>query len=490
MSNHEPGPAPGKSRGFPLALKVNIIIVASLVIGIGGAISYIAVTQYRSSLAATDLALRQQSQILYYAVKNLMLPGEAPIARSFLADIQQNAGLDYLLDLFRVNGVEAFIDNLTIRKVNENIRASGKQFPLKPEPTPQPQRKDMRETHFHDAAEMGNEVIFQVASGSTVVRTIITPLLNSPPCAACHGGDHTIRGIIQVTTDLTEELAGPRRALAISGAFFLLLVTALALVLTQFLRRTVIAPVTRIGAVCANVAAGRFDKKVVVTTRDEMGELGRTVNTMVDGLFERFELAKYVSASTVQSIRDGARGKRVGITMLFSDVRGFTSYSERQEPETIVASLNKLLTAQTDIIHANGGDVDKYVGDEIVSLFTGEDQHMCACRSALAIQAELVKNRTTLYDGLAVGIGINTGEVVLGMIGSEKRADFTVIGDAVNYTARLCSSAKPAMIIISESTWAAVRGKLSARGPFGLRVKGKQAEQKVYILQGLEENTR
>jgi class 3 adenylate cyclase len=477
-------------RAIPLALKVNIIIVASLVIGIGGAISYISLANYRSSLAETDLGLRQQSQILYYAIKNLMLPGEAPIARSFLADIQQNAGLDYTIGISRVNGVEAFVDNQTIRTVNANIRKSGMQFPLKPEPTPQPRRKDMRESHFHDSAEMGNEVIFQVSGGPRVVRTIFTPLLNSPPCTGCHGTDHTIRGIIEVTTDLTEEFAGPRNALLIAGAFFLVLVTALALVLTQFLRRTVIAPVTRIGAVCAEVTAGRFDSRVETSSRDELGQLGRTVNTMVEGLFERFELSKFVSSSTVQSIRDGAKGKREAITMLFSDVRGFTSYSERQEPETIVASLNKLLTAQTEIIHAHGGDVDKYVGDEIVSIFTGPDQQLRACRAALAIQHELVRNRTVLYDGLSVGVGINSGEVVLGMIGSEKRADFTVIGDAVNYTARLCSSARPGMIIISEAAWDAVRGKASAKGPYALRVKGKEAEQKVYLLQGLKEEPR
>lgn len=476
-------------RAFPIALKVNLIIVASLVIGIGGGIFYIAFSQYRASLAGTDLSLRQQSQILYYAVKNLMLPGEAPIARSFLADIQQNSGLDYRIALYRTTGVEAFVDNQTIRRVNGNIKASGKQFPLKPEPTPRPGQIDLQEAHFQEAAESGAETISQAASGGTVVRMVFTPLLNSPPCAACHGTDHSVRGVIQVTADLTDELAGPRTALAIAGVFFLALVTGLALVLTLFLRHVVIRPVTRIGEVCASVTAGRFDQRVDLAVNDEIGDLGRTVNTMVKGLFERFELAKYVSASTVQSIRDGARGKRVGITMLFSDVRGFTSYSEKQEPETIVSSLNKILSAQTDIIHANGGDVDKYVGDEIVSIFTGEDQHVRACRSALAIQAELLKNKETLYDGLAVGVGINTGEVVLGMIGSEKRADFTVIGDAVNYTARLCSSAKPGMIIISDSTYAAVKDAVAAKGPFGLRVKGKQAEQRVFLLQAMKEKT-
>lgn len=474
-------------RAFPVALKVNLIIVVSLVVGIGGAISYLAMSQYRASLEATDVALRQQSQVFYYALKNLMLPGEAPIARSFLADIHQNTGLNYEISLFRASGVEAFVDNRTILTVNENIRSYGKSFPLRPEPTPQPQRKDPRETRFRESVETTSESIFQFPSGGRVVRLIYTPLLNNPPCQACHGTDHTVRGVIQVNTDLTEELARPRNALLIAGAFFLALVTGLALVLTQFIRGAVILPVKRIGAVCADVTAGRFDRSVEVKGNDELAELGRTVNTMVRGLFERFELSKFVSASTVQSIRDGARGKRASITMLFSDVRGFTSYSESREPETIVGSLNRILTAQTEIIQENGGDVDKYVGDEIVSIFTGDDQHLRACRSALAIQAELAANRDTRYDGLSVGIGINTGEVVLGMIGSEKRADFTVIGDAVNYTARLCSSAKPGMTIISQSTFAALRGRVSAKGPYALRVKGKQAEQKVYLLQAVKE---
>ena len=232
-------------RAFPIALKVNLIIVASLVVGIGGVISYIAVTQYRASLADTDLALRQQSQIFYYALKNLMLPGEAPIARSFLGDIHQNTGLDYQISLYRANGVEAFVDNQTIRAVNGNLGAYGKQFPLKPEPTPQPGHKDPREARFREASETATETIFQTSAARSTVRMIYTPLLNNPPCAACHGSDHTVRGIIQVTTDLTEELARPRNALAVSGGFFLALVTALALVLTQFIRRAVILPVKR-----------------------------------------------------------------------------------------------------------------------------------------------------------------------------------------------------------------------------------------------------
>jgi adenylate cyclase len=86
------------------------------------------------------------------------------------------------------------------------------------------------------------------------------------------------------------------------------------------------------------------------------------------------------------------------------------------------------------------------------------------------------------YKGLTVGIGINTGEVILGMIGSEKRADFTVIGDPVNITSRLCDNAKPGMILISKGVHRRIRDRARARGPFRLKVKGKAGDLAVYQL--------
>ncbi|MCD6122419.1 MAG: adenylate/guanylate cyclase domain-containing protein [Spirochaetales bacterium] len=112
--------------------------------------------------------------------------------------------------------------------------------------------------------------------------------------------------------------------------------------------------------------------------------------------------------------------------------------------------LNKVLSFQTEIIQNNGGDVDKYVGDEIVAIFSGSEKEINACKSALDIQKEMAVNSSVLYDGLSVGIGINTGEVILGMIGSESRADFTV------------------------------------SQPYKIKVKGKEQYQRVYILESYE----
>ncbi len=109
------------------------------------------------------------------------------------------------------------------------------------------------------------------------------------------------------------------------------------------------------------------------TRSDEIGELGRTVNSMVDGLFERFHLTKYVSASTVASIHDGEATRRVTMTMLFSDVRGFTAFTEANQPEEVVRLLNRIHTVQEQIIHrgTERRTSSKFVGHEVMGLFRG-----------------------------------------------------------------------------------------------------------------------
>ena len=472
---------------FPLALKVDLIIIVSLVVGIGAGIAFLAVRQYTSAITSTDDALRRQAQIIYYSIKNLMLPGDAPVARQFLGDMQQNAGLNTSISLYRRTGAEAFVDNQTIRTVNANNAPRGaKIFTLRPEPTEKPDQVGADETNFWDAVHREVVTVFQETDKGRVTRTLDTPLPNNPPCAQCHGADHSVRGILEIAMDITGLLRQPRDSVLLATGIFVALATALSLLLTQFLRRAVIVPVQRIGEVCTAVASGVFDRKVLPGPNDEIGELGRTVNGMVDGLFERFQLSKFVSASTIRSIRGSAEGRQEKVAVLFSDVRGFTRYAEGQPPETVVRYLNRILNAQTEIVQANGGDIDKYVGDELMAIFIGPEREAAACRSALAIQQELTRNRETLYGGLGVGIGVDTGDVVMGMIGSEKRADFTVIGDRVNTASRMCAAASTGIVLISESVFAAAQGGLTARGPYALRVKGKTAPLRVRILTGVK----
>jgi len=382
--------------------------------------------------------------------------------------------------------VEAFVDNETIRRVNANNAPRGaKIFAVRPEPTETPDTVGPEERNFWEAVSTQTVTVFQETDRGRTIRTLDTPLPNDPPCSLCHGTDHSVRGILETTVDITDSLRQPRDSALLASIIFVVLGTALPLLLTQFLRRAVILPIQRIGDVCRTVAAGAFDKKVAPRGNDEISELGRTVNQMVDGLYERFQLSKFVSASTIRSIRESAEGSRQPATMLFSDVRGFTAFSADREPETVVRYLNLILDTQTRIVQANGGDVDKYVGDQVFALFTGEGRELAACRAAISIQKEIASTKEGVYGGLSVGIGIDTGEVVMGRIGSETRADFTVIGDRVNTAARLCGAALAGTVLVSEAVRVAAESTITTRGPYGLRVKGKRDPLRVHILTGI-----
>lgn len=175
------------------------------------------------------------------------------------------------------------------------------------------------------------------------------------------------------------------------------------------------------------------------------------------------------------------------ITILFADIRGFTSISEHAPPEKIVSLLNRYFSAMTDIIFAHGGTLDKYLGDGLMALFgaptaTPEDASN-ALNAAVAMQRRLLGINSELrQEGLSevgVGIGLHTGEVIVGYIGSERRSEYTAIGDAVNTASRLESNARGGQILISDATAKAARSryKLQPRDPITV----KNREQPVVL---------
>jgi adenylate cyclase len=473
-----------EKRFVPLTVKINLLILASLIIGIGAISYFFARSIYNTIDTSTEENLSQQSEILFTSIENMMITGNAPIAVNFFKDIK-TSNPDYTIRLYRRDGDEAFTDNSTIREVNDNIdTATFEEREGAASATVEP-----IEDNFAVATGMPPQpVFFQMQEENELFFIIYKPLINLPKCTRCHGSDHTVRGVIDIESNITDAQKQQQYALLISGSLFLGMVVILTVLLSQFLKAAVISPVKKIGTVCTNVTNGDFDERVDIGNNDEIGTLGTTVNTMVEGLQERFELSKYVSSSTIASLRGKEKGRKIPVTLFFSDIRGFTSYSENKDPETVVTYLNKILNMQTEILINNNGDIDKYVGDEIVAMFSGDNGHLEACRAALEIQKELTQSSEDEYGGLTVGIGINTGEVIMGMIGSERRADFTVIGDEVNSASRLCDAAKPFQILISDITYKKAQRKIQAEGPFKLRVKGKKTYLRVYILHDTIDN--
>ena len=195
------------------------------------------------------------------------------------------------------------------------------------------------------------------------------------------------------------------------------------------------------------VATGDLTVKMEEDRQDEFGSLSKAFNHMIHGLKERIQLQKYVGEHTLENVALESQGsQKITGAVMFSDIRGFTSFSQDKDPTIVVNMLNEWLGFQTEIILQFGGNIDKFVGDEVLALFRGSDALDRCISCALEIQNhwKLLENK----NDLALGIGINFGSMIMGDIGNEKRKDYTVIGAVVNMAARLCSHAQKGQVLI------------------------------------------
>jgi class 3 adenylate cyclase len=203
------------------------------------------------------------------------------------------------------------------------------------------------------------------------------------------------------------------------------------------------------------------------------------------------EATRDVEEALVGRRHDTTHGQRLEITMFFADIRNYSQKTKEMDPSTAVRMLNDYYNAITPLISSHHGVVDKYVGDEIVALFTTDrtqgNHQLLAVNAAMALHAELDRlNREWELTGrptIDVGIGIHTGEVILGQIGSFDRKDYTAIGSNMNFAARLQSIASAGQIIISKSTYVGITGKIMARrvGPYTIKGFG---EVTAYLVEG------
>lgn len=219
--------------------------------------------------------------------------------------------------------------------------------------------------------------------------------------------------------------------------------------------------------------------------------------------FVRSTLERYVSPAVVQEVIGrgidlALGGKRQTITILFSDVRGFTGLSERLSPEVMVEILNQHFTASSEIILNSGGTLDKFIGDAIMAFWGApaprEDHALAAVKAAIAMQTaakELDKIVQARWgEQLRIGIGINTGDAVVGHIGSPRRMGYTAMGDPANLASRCEGLTKDyqAEILITQTTYDLVKDQVKV-DPLGeVPVKGRRETTAIYRVIGLKEN--
>ena len=257
------------------------------------------------------------------------------------------------------------------------------------------------------------------------------------------------------------------------GLAFAVLAVALGLIMG----RRLAAPVLEVASAASRVAAGDFEVRVQARGTDEVGQMASAFNTMTEDLqtFEqrvrketriRTDLSRYLGTELVDQVVQGKLelklgGHRQQVTVLFADVVSFTPLAEEHDPEFVVGVLNELFSFLTEIVLKHGGVVDKFIGDCVMAVFgvphVGDNDALAAVSAAEEMMRWLeVGNAKWQKDlegrKLQLAIGINSGEVILGNIGSERRMEYTVIGDAVNVAARLESLARPGQVLLTQET--------------------------------------
>ncbi|MDX1673646.1 MAG: adenylate/guanylate cyclase domain-containing protein [Longimicrobiales bacterium] len=284
-----------------------------------------------------------------------------------------------------------------------------------------------------------------------------------------------------------------RRSLAIGSVAAL----ALALLLAVLISRGLTRPVRTLVDATRRVGRGEYDTRVPADSSDEMGQLAESFNAMTEGLAlkEQYRgvLDKVVSRDVAEELLRGdvrLGGESRDATVLFADVRGFTTLTEGMEPQAVITLLNQTMERLSTIVDEEGGVVDKYIGDEIMAVFgaplSQPDHAERAVRAAVAMQTAMEDvNRARLArsePAVEIGVGVHTGEVVAGNMGSTNRLNYTVVGESVNLAARLCTTADPGEILVSE----AVRDRLPddvVAEPAGTReMKGFSRPVRVYAV--------
>jgi adenylate cyclase len=257
----------------------------------------------------------------------------------------------------------------------------------------------------------------------------------------------------------------------------------------SLLSDTVTRPVATLEQGALRIARGEYDTRLEIAQRDELGRLADTFNNMAQGLQERDQVRNLLGKVVSPQIADELLrkdlelgGEEVEATILFSDIRSFTNISEKMTPHQVIQMLNYYLTEMNLIIEDHHGVVDKYIGDAIMAIFGAPLAHSDspgnAVQSALRMQEAMVDiNAYFEKQGIpefSIGVGVNSGTVVAGNMGSMSRLNYTVLGDAVNLASRLEGLCKPygVPIVISETTRAACPD-IACRELDRVTVKGK-----------------
>jgi len=274
--------------------------------------------------------------------------------------------------------------------------------------------------------------------------------------------------------------------------------------LIRLATRSVGKSISEISAAAARVRNGDYNIRIPSRRSDEVGQLCASFNAMIDGLRERDLIeqtfGRYVDKKVAEELMSRPEALRLGgekrtVTIMMSDLRNFTSIAEKLDPEEVIALLNRYFSRMLAVIERYRGIVVDFYGDSILVFFNGvetdvQQRAADAVNCALEMQRELqmfVKETASEdWPELTMGVGIHTGEVIVGNIGTETRAKYGIVGSNVNLTDRIQYTATGGKVVVSEQTYEVLNKKLSVASEVRVCLKGVEEDRIVYEIEAVE----
>jgi adenylate cyclase len=310
-------------------------------------------------------------------------------------------------------------------------------------------------------------------------------------------------GYALVTFSQSGMTQSKRRAVqAITGAT--LLIIALSIAMSFAMGRRITQPIDKLVSASRAIGNGEYTFRFKERRKDELGLLMVAFNEMAEGMLEKSQvksaLSRYVSPGVARQILSnlddvGLSGKRIEGSVLFADISGFTSISEKTKAEELVNMLNRYFTLITCACSMNHGIVDKYMGDGVMLVFGAPEEdkdHAFHAISCALLMQKLITHENSQREATGLfpvqfRVGINTGSMLAGNMGSHERMEYTVVGDTVNLASRLCGITNSGQIVISREMYARddVTGRVLAGEYQSIRLRGISQPVSTYLVESL-----
>ena len=316
--------------------------------------------------------------------------------------------------------------------------------------------------------------------------------------------------LITITTISSDIVYEAGRSTFIRNIFLSCAIFFLCIMLIWFWSKSISTPVKQLAAAAGRIGNGEYEVQMERKRKDELKILTDSFVKMGHGLAERERLKDAFGRFTNKEIAEKAMrnelslgGENKNVTVFFSDIRSFTAMSEKLTPEQVVEFLNEYMTRMVKCVDATGGVVDKFIGDAIMAVWgapvsagSPKEDALNGIKASLLMRKELYElNKERVAKGLIpvhIGCGLNSGDVIAGQIGSEKRMEYTVIGDTVNTASRTEALNKPfhTDVLITENTWQLVKDEILVEEMPGVKVKGKTDKLRMFAVIGFKDSTK